>query len=220
MNNFDNFIKNFSLKSRHHQKLTNFLLPELKKIKIANILEFGVSDQAMSTELFIEYSIKEKCKIYSIDNIDYGSKFNSELWKFILSRDDNFNFVKNQIPEKFELILLDTIHEAKHVEKIFYNYFDLLKKDCFFFIDDINWIPYLKNSEKNRFYNEINNYETFEKILEIYLGNRDNLLIDFTFHGTGMCKIKKLTNSKLNKPKKINSRKFSIKNLLRKVLNR
>ena len=115
---------------------------------------------------------------------------------------------------------MDTLHEANHVKKIIYNYYNLLEINHYFFINDINWIPYLKNSEKDRFYGEINNYETFEKILEIYYSNRDNLVIDFTFHGTGMCKIRKITNSDLREPKKINTRRLSIKNFLRKILKR
>ena len=145
----------------------------------------------MSTELFLKHSTEKNCKLFSIDNIDYSNKFESKLWTFILSRDDNFDFVKERIPSEFDLILLDTIHEAKHVQNIIFNYFDRLKLNSCFFIDDINWIPYLKTSEKNKFYNEINNQETFEKILEIYFANRENISVDFTFHGTGMCKIKK-----------------------------
>ena len=220
MSKFDKFIERFSLKSRHHKKLINFIYPELIKIKNSNILEFGVSEQAMSTELFLNYSIENNCKVFSIDNVDYKKKFNYEFWKFIFTRDDNFQYIKKIIPKKFDLILLDTIHEANHVHKIIYNYYDNLKTNSCFFIDDINWIPYLKTSEKNRFYNEINNYETFEKLLQIYYANRTNLEIDFTFEGTGMCKIKKLNSHTLNPPKKINTRIFSIKNLIRKLFKR
>ena len=220
MTNFDDFIEQFSLKSRHHNKLTNFIVPHLKKIQDANILEFGVSDQAMSTELFLSFSEKNNCNVYSIDNIDYKDKFEHKFWKFILSRDDNFKYLKNKIPEKFKLILLDTIHEAKHVEKIFYNYYDLLDVNCSFFIDDINWIPYLKGSEKDRFYGEINNRETFETLLEIYFGNRDNFEIEFTFEGTGMCRIFKKTTNKLKLKKKINTRENSFKNFLRKIIKK
>ena len=126
MTDFNKFVENFSLKSRHHNKLVNFLLPELKKITNANILEFGVSEKAMSTELFIKYSELHKCKIFSIDNIDYKSKFNDQTWEFILSRDDNFNLLESKLPKKFDLILLDTIHEAKHVEKMIYHYYKYL----------------------------------------------------------------------------------------------
>ena len=172
----------------------------------------------MSTELFLNYCEIKKCKLFSVDNIDYSKKFSSDKWKFIKTRDDNFEIISSQIPKKIDLILLDTIHESKHVEKILYYYYDFLKKDCCFFIDDISWLPYLKNSEKNRFYAEINNYETFVKLLEIYNNNQTNFNIEFTFEGTGICKIKKLNDNKLNIPKDIKSRNFSIKNLIRKAI--
>ena len=63
------FDKNdFLNKSRHHSKLVKFIYPELIEIKDSNILEFGVSEKAMSTELFLEYSNLNNCnKIYKMD---------------------------------------------------------------------------------------------------------------------------------------------------------
>ena len=207
------------LKNTYFEKLKETFYEDLIKVKKPIILEFGVR-YGISTNLFIDICEKNQGKIYSVDLDDSSKKFSSSTWKFIHSRDDNFSLVKKEIPNKFNLILLDTIHEAEHVKKIIYNYFNLLEVNHCFFIDDINWIPYLRKSEKDQFYGEINNQETFEKILEIYYSNRDNLVIDFTFHGTGMCKIKKITNADLKQPKKINTRRFSIKNLLRKMLKR
>ncbi len=89
-----------------------------------------------------------------------------------------------------------------------------------FFIDDISWLPYLKNSEKNNFYSEINNLETFQNLLEIYLANRDNFDLEFNFEGTGICKIRKKNNNKLNELTKINLRNFSLKNLARRIIKR
>ena len=215
MNNFENYIIEFSSRSRHHEKLARFILPELKKISSADILEFGVSEKGMSTELFLEYSKINKSKLYSIDTIDYSSKFDDINWNFILGRDDDFKLIEAKIPNKFKLILLDTVHEAEHVKKIIYYYYNFLEKDCCFFIDDISWLPYLKNSDKNRFYNEVNNFETFKSLLEIYFNNRENFYMEFSFQGTGMCKIKKLNNNRLNKPKKIKTRELSFKNLFR-----
>jgi len=216
----EEFITNFKIKSRHHHKLINFIYPELKKINNTNILEFGVSEKGMSTELFLQYSKNNQCTLYSIDNVDYSKKFNDVNWRFINTRDDNFPYVEKNIPNKFKLILLDTIHEAAHVEKIFYKYYDLLEVNHCFFIDDISWLPYLKNSDKNRFYAEINNYETFIKLLEIYYNNKDNFILEFSFLGTGMCKIKKISNLALNKPKKIKTRYQTIKNIIRKTLKK
>ena len=211
------FLKSFESRSRHHSKLINFIYPELIKLNNSNILEFGVSEKAMSTELFLIFSNNNNCKVYSVDNVDYKNKFNNNHWNFIHSRDDDYKLIKNIIPKEFSLILLDTIHEADHVKKIIYNYFDLLNVNSCFFIDDISWIPYLIDSDKNRFYGEINNLETFEILLEIFYGNRENIDIEFNFQGTGMCKIKKIKNKELNQPKKISKREFSLKNLLRKT---
>ena len=193
-----NFIELFEKKSRHHKKLINFMYPELKKIKESNILEFGVSEKGMSTELFLEYANNFNCKLFSIDIIDYSKKFNSSNWKFLHSRDDNFDDILGKIPKTFKLILLDTVHEASHVRKIFYKYYDLLEINHCFFIDDISWLPYLKNSEKNR----------------------DNFDLEFNFEGTGICKIRKKNNNKLNELTKINLRNFSLKNLARRIIKR
>ena len=76
MNDLEEFIKDYTTRSRHHTKLIDFIYPELSKIKHSNILEFGVSDQAMSTELFLEYAKVSHCKLFSVDNVDYQNKFN------------------------------------------------------------------------------------------------------------------------------------------------
>ena len=213
-----NFLTKFKSTSRHHSKLTNFIVPELSKIAGANILEFGVSEKCMSTELFLNYCNHKDCKLFSIDVIDYSQKFKNNKWKFIKARDDNFEYVSSCVPKNIDLILLDTIHEAKHVEKILYYYYDFLNINSCFFIDDVSWLPYLKDADKNHFNAEINNHETFIKLLEIYNNNKLNFNIEFTFEGTGICKIIKLNKNKLNRPKKIKSRNFSIKNILRKFV--
>ena len=56
--------------------------------------------------------------------MNYSSKFVNDNWKFIHTRDDNFDFIKKNIPKNFKLIMLDTIHEADHVEKILYSYYE------------------------------------------------------------------------------------------------
>ena len=71
-------------------------------------------------------------KLFSIDRDEYSNLFNSPNWNFIKSNDDDFDYLKNKLPEKFDIIYLDTTHEADHVEKIFYSYFKKLKLHGFF----------------------------------------------------------------------------------------
>ena len=148
---------------------------------------------------------KKNGRLYSVDIDDYSNLFKeSKKWKFIQSRDDDFKKIYKLIPHEIDLIYLDTHHTSQHVEKIIYNYFDILKKKGLFIVDDISWIPYLKNNNFNNFFCEINNKETFDTILEIYNGNVENIEINFSFYGSGWAWaiIRKKSLKKLNNKKK------------------
>ena len=53
------------------------------------------------------------------------------------------------------------------------------------YIDDISWLPYMKNSWRDHKYTENINRDTFNKILEIQLSNYDNINLIFTFRWIG-----------------------------------
>ena len=202
----------------YEYKLKKFFENDLKDISNPRILEFGVKE-GRSTKILLDYCKKNNGELFSVDIEDYSNLFSEKNWHFIKSRDDDFDYLKDKIPDKFDFIYLDSLHEAKHVEKIFYHYFNYLKINGIFFIDDISWLPYLKNSKRDNFYCEINNKETFERLLEIYNSNQDKFDIFFTFISSGMCKIVKKQDY-LNENKKFFLREFSVKNFIRKILKR
>lgn len=202
--------------SDYQYKISTFLKKDLSKINNPQIVEFGVRE-GRSTKLFLDLCDQNNGKLFSVDIDDYSNLFTNKNWKFIKSRDDDFDFLENILPKEIDIIYLDSLHEADHVEKIFYHYFPKLKINGYFFIDDISWIPYLKTEERNNFYCEINNKETFEKILNIYLSNHNNFDLEFSFISSGMCKIIKRNNC-LNSQKKLIYRSNSIKNYLRKII--
>ena len=202
----------------YEYKLKKFFENDLKDISNPRILEFGVKE-GRSTKILLDYCKKNNGELFSVDIEDYSNLFSEKNWHFIKSRDDDFDYLKDKIPDKFDFIYLDSLHEAKHVEKIFYHYFNYLKINGTFFIDDISWLPYLKNSKRDNFYCEINNKETFEKLLEIYNSNQDKFDIFFTFISSGMCKIVKKQDY-LSENKKFFLREFSVKNFIRKILKR
>jgi len=202
--------------SDYLHKIDTFLKKDLSKINNPQIVEFGVRE-GRSTKLFLDLCDQNNGKLFSVDIDDYSNLFTNKNWKFIKSRDDNFDFLENILPKEIDIIYLDSLHEADHVEKIFYHYFKKLKINGYFFIDDISWVPYLKTEERNNFYCEINNKETFEKILSIYSSNQNNFDLEFSFISSGMCKIIK-KNDHLNLQKKLIFRSDSIKNYLRKIV--
>jgi predicted O-methyltransferase YrrM len=199
----------------YSHKIDSFMFDTIKEIKSPKVLEFGVKE-GRSTKMFLDLCKNNDGKLISVDINDYKDLFKDSNWNFIQCRDDNFEKLDNYLKDKLDIIYLDSLHEAKHVEKIIYHYFSKLKIGGFFFIDDISWLPYLKNSQRNNFYCEINNKETFGKLLDIYNSNQRNIDIYFSFISSGMCKIIK-KNEKLEVPSKILTRDKSLKNLIRKI---
>ena len=183
------------------------------------ILEFGVR-HGVSTEFFLKLCEKKNGFLYSVDIDDNSKKFNSNYWQFIHGRDDNFELVERFIPKKIDLIYIDSFHDAEHVAKIFYHYYPFLKKDAILLIDDVSWLPYAKKNKRDNFNSEINNYETFHKILDIYNNNTNNFDLTFNFKSSGMAKILKKNDNDLLDSKKVLIRKFTLKNLIRKIVKK
>ena len=205
--------------TEYDSKLEEFMFSEIVDKKNLTILEFGVREGA-STKKFVKHCELNGGFVYSVDIDDCSNILKSSNWKFLHCRDDNFEYIEKNIPKTFDLIYLDSFHNAKHVEKIFYHYYDLLKINGKFYFDDISNIPYLKDNYRNNLNCEINNEETFNSLLKILRNNNESIDLYFSFVGSGMAKIIKKNNNKLNKPKKLKSRKYSSKNILRKLLNK
>ena len=202
--------------SEYQYKLKKELIEKIKSIKDIKILELGVQ-RGVSTKMFLEVCKKNKGKLYSVDIEDCSFVSKDKNWNFLQSRDDNFELIDKKFPKNFDVIYIDTLHEAYHVKKLIYHFYKKLKKNGYMFIDDISHLPYLKNEKGNNFYCEINNHETFNKILEIYRSNIQNFDLNFSFIASGLTIIRKKNNTKLNSLKKIIMRKNSLKNSLRKT---
>ena len=197
-------------------KLDNFLFPHIYQIQEPIILELGVQ-KGRSTKRFLELCNKNNGKLFSVDLDDCSNVSKDKRWKFFQTRDDNFEFIKSQIPNKIDVLFIDTLHEANHVKKLIYEYYPLLRSNGYIFIDDISHLPYLKRKNRNNFYCEINNKETFETILSIYSENDKNFELNFSFFSSGLAVIKKLNENNLNLSKKLRLRDYTIKNFLRLI---
>ncbi len=199
------------------KKIEEFFLNDLKKIKEPKIIEFGVRF-GLSTKKIIEICETNKGFLHAIDIDDCSEVSDSKRWRFYKTRDDNFEYLDALLPTNVDLIYLDSLHEAEHVKKIFYHYYPLLKVGGLFVFDDISWLPYLKNKKRNNFNCEINNQEIFNKILEIKSENEDLIDLFFSFKGSGSAKIIKLSDKNLNQSLSLKSRKYTLKNIIRKII--
>ena len=197
-------------------KLDHFLLPLVKKINKPIILELGVQ-KGRSTKKFLEICEQNKGKLFSVDINDCSNVSNDRNWKFLKTKDDNFDLIQSEIGEKIDVLFIDTLHEANHVKKILYGYYPMIKKDGYIFIDDISHLPYLKDKDRSNFYCEINNKETFEILISIYSENIENFDLSFSFISSGLAILKKKNDNNLIINKKLFFRDKSFKNTLRKL---
>ena len=131
-------------------KIEKELIPRIIHTKNIKILELGVQ-KGKSTIKFLQLCKSNNGKLFSVDIDDCSKVSNDPNWKFIKSRDDNFDYVKSEAPYEFDVLFIDTIHEANHVKKILYNYYDIIKVGGYIFIDDISHLPYLKKFERDNF---------------------------------------------------------------------
>ena len=197
-------------------KLDNFLFPLIKEIDNPIILELGVQN-GRSTKKFLDICKKNNGELFSVDIDDCSNVTKDKNWHFFQTRDDNFEYIKSKIPKKIDILFIDTLHEANHVKKLIYEYYPLIKKNGFIFIDDVSHLPYLESKERNNFYCEINNKETFDLLISIYSENKENFDLNFTFVSSGLAIIKKKTDTTLFTYKKISERSLSLKNFFRKL---
>ena len=202
--------------SDFNYKLDNFLFPIIKGINNPIILELGVQ-KGRSTKKFLDICKKNNGKLFSIDIDDCSNIINDKSWNFYQTRDDNFEYIKSKIPEKIDILFIDTLHEANHVKRLINEYYPIIKKNGFIFIDDISHLPYLKNKDRDNFYCEINNKETFDLLISIYSENTENFDLSFTFVSSGLAIIKKKTDSELFDYTKLNERGLTTKNILRRL---
>lgn len=200
----------------YNYKLDNYLIPLIKDINNPIFLELGVQ-KGVSTKKFLEICKNKNGKLFSVDVDDCSDVSNDINWEFFQSRDDNFDFIKSKIPNKIDVLFIDSLHEAAHVEKLIYAYYPIVNNGGYIIIDDISHLPYLKDKDNNSFYCEINNKETFEKILSIYSTNTDKFDLNFSFFSSGLAIVKKKNNYELVKTKKIIERSVSLKNIIRKI---
>ena len=201
-----------------YEDKVQYIVNLVNNIKNINILELGVRE-GISTNFFLEVCKKNQGNLTSIDIDDCSKVSNDKNWTFIHSSDDNFEIIDRKIRKDLDLIYIDSYHEAQHVEKVFYHYYDFLKIGGFCVIDDISWLPYCKKEYRDNEFSEITNKSIFNKILEIYNQNKEKFSLEFYFEGSGLAIIKK-KSTLLNNSKKIVSREMNIKNLIKRFIKR
>ena len=193
-----------------------YLIKRIENIKNLQVLELGVH-RGNSTKNFLKLCNLNNGHLISIDINDCKKVNNDPNWEFIHSSDDNFELINSRIKNPLDVIYIDSLHEASHVKKVFFNYYQFLKVGGLFFIDDISWLPYISNKKKENAYVEETNFRIFNKVLEIHNSNSDIFSLEFLFEGSGYAILTKKNNYELKQEIKLPINKFTFRNFLKKI---
>ena len=140
----------------YEQKL-NLIKENIKNIDKPTILELGVRE-GRSTKMFLEICDGNDGNLISVDILDCSKVSNNPRWNF--SPDDNFDYINKFIKKKLMFCLL-----ILYMNQIifFYNYFNFVKLNGLIFIDDVIWLPYIKDEYRDNEFAETINRLTFKK---------------------------------------------------------
>ena len=199
-------------------KITNFIYNHEKNKNNPSILEFGVRE-GRSTKIFLDLCKKNNGRLISVDIDDYSNLFSDSNWTFIKSKDDDIDYISKFFKDSFDIILIDSLHEPNHVKKLIYLYWKHLKINGSMYIDDISWLPYIKNGWRDHEFTEKINFDTFHVILKILLSNSNNFILEFNFQDSGMARITKISSNPINELIHYNVRKNYFKNFIKKIIN-
>ena len=190
------------------------------------VLELGV-DKGQSTRIFLNaIDGKDNAKLISIDIKDCRNSINDKDWEFVQQDSANIEKLlmhKPEIKNGIDILYVDSLHTAEHVEKEIYNLFEYLNNDAFIFFDDIDSSPYMNKQRKDSVNTEIANRKIFRLLEAIFRGNMDKIDFEIMRGSTGLGIFRKCKNlgEKLSPPIFINERNnIILSKIFQKILQK
>ena len=169
------------------------------------IVELGV-DQGQSTKVFLNaIAEKSNAKLISIDIKNCNNAVDAERWEFVQQDSSDIKsllIAKPIIKKGIDILYVDSLHTAKHVQKEIYNFFEYLNEDAYIFFDDIDSGPYMLKQRKDSVGIEIANREIYKLLEAIFRGNINKFDFEIMRGSTGLGIFKKRVTlgEKLNPP--------------------
>ena len=187
------------------------------------VVELGV-DKGQSTKVFLNaIEDKSNAKLISIDIKNCSDAVDAENWEFVQqdSADiESLLIAKPIIKNGIDILYIDSLHTAKHVQKEIYNFFEYLKEGAYIFLDDIDSGPYMFKQRKDSVGIEIANRKIYKLLEATFRANVDKLDFEIMRGSTGLGVMRKRVplGKKLNPPISLRERNnYLISKIFQKV---
>ncbi len=156
-------------------------------------LELG-TDRGQATRMLLKACQEIKGKLVSVDIRDCSQILKDQNWQFVQANSVDKNIIFNNAPilsKGIDLIYVDSLHTAAHVEKEVYTYFEYLNQGGKMYFDDIDSNPYMKGHRKDNPMTELSNREIFKLLKRIFYKNLHQLDMTIFLGSTGLVEFSK-----------------------------
>ena len=153
------------------------------------IVELGV-DRGQSTKIFLN-AIEDKVgsKLISLDIRDCSNVSISSKWEFVQQDSADINKLldnKPEIKKGIDILYVDSLHTASHVQKEIFNFFEYLNENALIFFDDIDSNPYMAGQRKDSASTEIANRRIYKLLEAIFRANIHQIDFNIIRGSTGL----------------------------------
>ncbi|MCY4525885.1 MAG: class I SAM-dependent methyltransferase [Anaerolineaceae bacterium] len=186
------------------------------------VLECGVNE-GWSSGVLAHACEQQAGRLVSLDVADCSAAIESEVWSFIRTDDADLDYVLSRAPQLaqgIDIVYIDSLHSPGHVAKLISLYYPLVKQGGYLAFDDVDPGPFMQGRRKDNANMEVVWRGIADAVLDFFLANEDDLLLEFHFGSTGLAIMKKL--APVDKPpqpaRRLRRRRFTLRSLARKLL--
>lgn len=157
------------------------------------ILELGTRD-GVSTSVFLRACEERGGVVVSVDIADCSSVSDSNNWQFVQSDSTDISKIVAAAPilrDGIDILLIDSLHRAGHVEKELFGWFEFLKEDGIAIFDDIDPFVYRQGQRKDNVFNEVVWQDIQDFVNAVFRANENSLSLSMHFGSTGLAVLRK-----------------------------
>lgn len=184
------------------------------------VLECGVN-RGQSTGFFAWACEQNGGRLVSVDINNCSDAIVSPVWTFIQSDDTRQDIIFAQVPQLYhsiDFLYIDSLHTARHVEKLLMLYYLHVRQGGIIAVDDVDPLPYLRGKPKDNKTQEITWRQMGAAVRHFFYANEDALRMEIYYGSTGLAIIRKLVpaGTPPRSPRSIRPRHFSVRDTLKR----
>lgn len=166
---------------------------EIGQKNAPTILELGTRD-GVSTRVFLEVCRQSGGRVVSVDIENCDHVAIDPNWQFVQSDSRDADRIIELAPilkKGIDILLIDTVHERRHVAEEIAVWYSYLNQGAMVFIDDVDPFIYRVGQRKDNFAKELRWQSVQDFCVELFRANEDSMSLRIHFGSSGLAVMEK-----------------------------